>query len=81
MNRAGQFFGQNRMDQALACDPILAVELQRGNFYAKMAFALRMPMGMAGMKVRFVDNLQPARRESRDQLGAQPVDDARRIRG
>jgi len=81
MNRAGQFLGQYPVDAALAGNPALALERGGDDPDAEMALAAGPRPGMAGMTVRFIDNIEADRVQRLGEFGAQPLDDARRFGG
>ena len=64
MNAAGQIIGQSLIDHAVDGDAGFAAESCSGDFYAVMGFAAVARAGVAGVKVRLIDDLQVVRRKS-----------------
>ena len=63
MDRTGKFFLQRGVHQALPRDAGQAFKCTRNDQDAKMRFTAFAGAGMTSMKVRFIDDLEPFRRE------------------
>lgn len=63
MDRTGQFFRQRLIDETVTIDAAFVREPRRHYMNAKMGFSFRSMPDVAGMEMRFVDDLQFTGRE------------------
>jgi hypothetical protein len=73
---APELFGEEAVNQALAGDATLSGEGGGDDGDVEMAFALGSRAGMAGMTVRFVDDIETRRTQPFAKFGANHVGDA-----